>query len=200
VAEGDAAAYVVRAQRSLEAGRFEDAREAIETGYALEPDDERVRDFYQQILMADGVRLTRQARDMRRDEIRALSKRDRGSYADSAQVRRAFEEALKSMDKVLAVNPDNAKALMLKAGILDRMDRNGRRQEVMALFDRALKVHPGNEELLYARERIVRACGTCGDTGLCPDCKGAGEVSALRIRSRCPSCKGSGICTRCGIF
>jgi tetratricopeptide (TPR) repeat protein len=200
MAEGDVSAYLVRAQRSLEAGKFEEAKEAIEKGYALEPDDGRVREFYQQILLADGVRLTRRARDMRRDEIRSLGKRERASYRDSERVMRAFEEALESMDKVLAINPDNAKALMLKAGILDRMDRKGRRQEVLQLFERALEIHPGNEELLYARERIVRPCAQCGDTGLCPDCKGSGEVSALAIKSSCPTCRGSGVCNRCGIF
>lgn len=200
VVEGDVTAFLVRAQRSLEEGRFEEAKEAIERGYALGPDNEKVRDFYQQILLADGVRLTRKARDMRRDEIRSLNKRQRSSYRDSPQVKRAFHEALESLDKVLTVDPKNAKALMLKAGVLDRMDRRGRREDVMELFKKALEIHPENEELIYARERITRPCRHCGDTGLCPDCGGSGEVSAFRVRSSCPSCKGSGICIRCGLF
>ncbi|MCJ2519325.1 MAG: hypothetical protein LN412_00020 [Candidatus Thermoplasmatota archaeon] len=198
--EGDVTSFLVNAQRSLEDGRFEEAKKAIERGYALSPDHERVRDFYQQILLADGVKLSRKARDMRRDEVRAMVKRERPSYQDSPEVRTAFHLAVTSLDKVLAVDPTNAKALMLKAGVLDRMDRKGMREDVMRLFEKALEIHPGNDELLYARERIVRSCAQCGDSGVCPDCQGAGEVSALLFRSRCPSCNGAGICKRCGLF
>ncbi len=198
--KGDAKGFLVKAQRSLEEGRFEDAKAAIEEGYSVNPDDSKVRDFYQQILMADGVRQSRRARDMRRDEIRSLGKGARGSYEDSTQVREAFEAAVGSLDKVLSVDPSNAKALMLKAGILDRLDRRGRRDEVIQLFRRALEGHPGNEELLYARDKITTPCSNCGDSGLCPDCRGAGEVSALFVRSSCPSCKGTGVCSRCGLL
>lgn len=200
VAEGDVSADLIRVQRSLEAGDFEDAKEAIEAVYALRPEDDRVKEFYQQILLADGVRLARRARDLRRDEIRSLKKRERVSYRDSPEVKRAFEVALESLDKVLRVNPKNAKALMIKAGVLDRMDRKGHREQVLALFEEALRLHPENEELIYARERVVRACPHCGDTGLCTDCQGAGRVSALAIESSCPSCHGSGVCNRCGLF
>lgn len=191
---------MVRVQRSLEEGRFADAKEAIREGYARAPENEKVRDFYQQILLADGVRLSRRARDLRRDEIRALPKRERGAYRDSPEVETAFQEAVASLDDVLSVDPENAKALMLKAGVLDRMDREGMRPEVEALFARALEVHPGNEELVYARDRILLACPQCGHTGVCPDCQGAGEVSVLFVRGACPACKGTGICGRCGLF
>ncbi len=200
VADEDVSTYLLRAQRSLEEGRFQLAKEAIERGYAAAPEDEKVRDFYQQILLADGVRKSRKARDTRRDEIRALAKRERGSYRDSAAVKAAFEKAIGSFDKVLSAGPKNAKAMMLKAGVLDRMNRHGKRDEVLQLFKTALEIHPGNEELIYARERIIRPCRHCGDTAMCPECVGAGEVSALFVRSTCPVCKGSGICGRCGLF
>ncbi len=193
-------ALLVRAQRSLEEGRFEDAKEAIREGYARAPEDEKVRDFYQQILLADGVRLSRRARDLRRDEIRALPRKQRGAYRDSPEVSAAFQVALASLDDALEADARNAKALMLKAGVLDRMDREGMQSEVEALFERALEVHPGNEELIYARDRILLACPRCAHTGICPACQGAGEVSALFVRSPCPECKGTGICGHCGLF
>lgn len=200
MARGGAKGLLIEAQRSLEEGRFEDAKRAIEDALSSHPGDERVLELYQQILLADGVRLTRQARDLRRDEIRALAKRDRASYADGPEVEAAFEHAIKSFDKVLAANPKNSKAMMLKGGALDRMDREGRRPELLALFERALEIHPDNEELLYARSRIVGPCSHCGDSGFCGGCHGSGEVTALFLRSSCPSCKGSGVCTHCGLF
>ncbi len=200
VAHEKAKTLLIDAQRSLEEGRFDDARRSIEDAFALHPEDEKVVELYQQILLADGVRLTRVARDLRRDEIRALEKRERGSHRDSDDVREAFLKALESFDKVLMANPRNSKALMLKSGTLDRMDRPGNREEVLALFDQALAIHPDNEELLYARGRILGPCSHCGGPGFCADCQGSGEVSGLFVRRRCPSCKGSGVCVHCGLF
>lgn len=200
MASPDAGSFMILAQKRLEEGRFEEAKRAIEEGRAAAPKDGRVAEFYQQILLADGVRLSRQARDLRRDEIRALPKGTRPAYRNSAQVLAAYDRSLESFDKVLSANPDNAKAMMLKAGVLDRMDRTGRRQEVFELFERALTLHPDNEELLYARSRIAASCEHCAGAGICGDCHGAGEISGLFVSSRCPACKGSGICTHCGLL
>lgn len=200
MAEPDANAFLVAAQRGLQEGRFEDAKRAIEEGRALAPQDETVRELYQQILIADGVRLSRKARDLRRDEIRTLDKRDRPAYRNSEDVEEAFQSSLDSFDKVLAANPDNSKAMMLKAGVLDRLDREGMRASVLELFDRALALHPENEELVYARSRIIAPCSHCQGSGLCGECQGAGEVSALLMKGRCPACKGSGVCIHCGLL
>ncbi len=200
VAPKEAKALLTEAQRALEAGQFEDAKRVIEDAYAQHPHDEKVLELYQQILLADGVRLSRRARDLRRDGIKALDKRDRASFSDGEDVRAAFERSIESFDKILAANPENSKALMLKAGALDRMDREGMGEEVSALFERALELHPDNEEILYARSRIMGACQHCGGSGFCGECKGSGEVSAVFMRGACPACKGSGVCTHCGLF
>lgn len=196
----EATEHLVRAQRFLEAQAFEEAREAVRAGFQAAPEDPQVRDVYKQIHMADGIRRNRRARDLRRDEIRSTRKGDRAGYVDTPRVRQAFEAAVASLDRVLEVDPENAKVLMLKAGVLDRMDRRGNRERVVALFERALALAPGNEEIGYARDRVLVPCRSCRDTGFCPDCRGAGEVAALLLRSVCPTCSGQGICFRCGLF
>lgn len=196
----DATPFLVRAQRSLEAQEFEEAKGAIREALDRNPEDARVRELYVQIHIADGVRRSRRARDRRRDAVRALDRKQRARYTDTPEVRQAFREAVASMDRVLEVAPDNAKALMLKAGVLDRMDRASSREEVASLFDRALDLEPGNEEIAYARHRVLSPCPHCEDTGVCPDCRGAGEVQAFLLRSDCPTCNATGICLRCGLF
>lgn len=193
-------ASLAEAQRFLEEGRFDEALGAVRRSYDLSSGDEKVKEFLLQLLIADGVKRSRVARDLRRDEIRALARRERGSYKDSPSVREAFQAALKSLDEVLSVDSTNAKAMMLKAGVLDRMDREANRESVVKLFEKTLEIHPGNEELVYARERILSPCRHCGGSGFCPDCQGSGEVSALLVKSRCPTCNGSGVCSKCGLF
>lgn len=191
---------LTQAQRSLEAQEFEAAKAAIQEGQARFPDNDKVRDLYQQIHLADGVRRHRVAQDLRRDEIRALGKKDRPAYRNSGRVTEVFRSSIGSLDSVLAVEPDHAKAMMLKAGVLDRMDRRETRDEVRALLEKALSLHPENEELLYVRGRLSASCPHCQDNGICPDCHGAGEISALFLTHSCPTCKGRGACRRCGIF
>ncbi|MFQ5986489.1 MAG: hypothetical protein ACE5KQ_03940 [Thermoplasmata archaeon] len=196
----DPTRLLTRAQRSLEAQQFEEARAAIEEGQARFPDDDKVRELYRQIHLADGVRRHRTAQDLRRDEMQTLGKKDRPGYRNSEPVTEGFREAIASLDRVLALEPDHAKAMMLKAGVLDRMDREGTRGEVRALLTRALSLHPGNAELLFAQGRLSAPCPHCQDTGFCPDCHGGGEISALVMKRTCPTCRGRGICLRCGLF
>ena len=200
VEEPDATSILTRAQRSLEAQKFEEARRAIEEGQARFPHNDKVRGLYSQIHLADGVRRHRRAQDLRRDEIRALGKKDRPAYRNSGRVTEVFRRSIASLDSVLTVEPDHAKAMMLKAGVLDRMDRQGTRGEVRALLEKALSLHPENAELLFVRDRLSAPCPHCQDTGICPDCRGAGEISALVLTHTCPTCKGRGACRRCGIF
>ncbi|MFQ5920345.1 MAG: hypothetical protein ACE5I4_09940 [Thermoplasmata archaeon] len=198
--ESDATSLLTRAQRSLEAQRFEQARVAIVEGQARFPDNDKVRDLFQQIHLADGVRRHRRAQDLRRDEIRGLGKAERAAYRDSDRVTEEFREAVAGLDRVLTLEPNHAKAMMLKAGVLDRMDRAGTRGEVQDLLTKALSLHPENAELLFAWDRLAAPCPHCQDTGICPDCQGAGEISAFLVRHICPTCKGRGGCRRCGLF
>ncbi|MFQ5908366.1 MAG: hypothetical protein ACE5JE_06025 [Thermoplasmata archaeon] len=200
MAEPEVTRILTRAQRSLEAQQFDEARAAIVEGQARFPGNDTVRDLFQQIHLADGVRRHRRAQDLRRDEIRDLEKKERAGYGNSDRVVEEFRRATASLDQVLALEPDHAKAMMLKAGVLDRMDRKETREEVQGLLAKALSLHPENAELLFARDRLSVPCAHCQDTGLCPDCQGAGEISALVLRRACPTCKGQGACRRCGLF
>ncbi len=200
MAEPEAISILTRTQRSLEAQQFEEAKAAIVEGQARFPSNDKVRDLFQQIHLADGIRRHRRAQDLRRDEIRDLEKKERAGYRDSDRVVEEFRGATTSLDKVLDLEPDHAKAMMLKAGVLDRMDRVGTREEVQDLLNKALSLHPDNAELVFARDRLSVPCPHCQDTGACPACQGAGEISALVLRRVCPTCKGHGACRRCGLF
>ncbi|MEE9197279.1 MAG: hypothetical protein V3U45_03970, partial [bacterium] len=190
MADRDPISILTQVQRSLEAQEFEAAKAAIQEGQARFPDNDKVGDLYQQIHLADGVRRHRVAQDLRRDEIRALGKKDRSAYRNTPQVTEEFQAAVASLDRVLAVEPTQAKAMMLKAGVLDRMDRQGTHEEVRQLLEKALSLHPGNAELGFAQDRLSSPCPHCEDSGMCPDCEGAGEVSALGVTRTCPTCKG----------
>ncbi len=192
--------FLHRAQRFLDEGRFEKAREAIDQGYERDPTDVKVSELFQQIYLAQGIREARLARDLRRDYLRVLRKGERAGAQDPRDVSDAFQTSLGSFDRVLQVNPENLKAVLLKAAALFRQDRRGNRGSVEALLGRALEIHPDNHELSHARWLVTHACENCSDTGFCQACGGSGQISALLVKSGCPQCRGSGVCNRCGII
>lgn len=197
---GDEREYLLKAQRFLDEGQFEAAREAIERGYERDPTDRSIQEMYQQVFFAHGVRQARRARDLRRDSLKNRARKAREPMEDPPEVAQAFRSALESFDRVLQVNPVNAKAVMMKGATLYRMNRRGQREDVRALYTRALEAIPESQELQYALGVIERRCQNCDDTGQCLHCHGTGQVSAVIFRSTCPQCRGSGICTRCSIL
>lgn len=199
MADASSGEFLLMAQRFLDEGRFDKAREAIDRGYERDPTDARLSELFQQIYLAQGIREARRARDMRRDYLRVLRKGERSRASDPPEVTAAFQAALESFDRVLQVNPGNLKAVLLKAATLFRQDRRGSRGRVEMLLQRALEIHPENHELAHARWLVTHPCEHCSDTGLCPACGGTGQVAALVVRSTCPQCRGSGVCHRCGI-
>ncbi len=200
MAEPSGGEFLHMAQRFLDEGRFEKAREAIERGYERDPTDTKVSELFQQIYLAQGIRDARRARDLRRDHLRVLRKGERARAQDPRDVSGAFLVALESFDRVLQANPENLKGVLLKAATLFRQDRLGNRDRVGALLERALEIHPENHELSHARWLVTHACENCSDTGFCQACGGTGQVSALLVKSVCPQCRGSGVCNRCGII
>ncbi len=200
-ADPDVRGYLLKAQRHLEAGQFEAAREAIERGYERDPADRSIREMFQQVLFAYGIRQARRGRDLRRDSLRGLGRRPKDwAPSDTPEVQEAFQRALDCFERVLQVNPGHAKAVMMKGATLYRMDRHGRRAEVRLIYQRALESAPDSQELRYALDMIDRRCGSCRDTGQCLNCGGTGQVSAIVFRSTCPQCRGSGVCPKCAIL
>jgi len=189
-----------RSRQAVDAGRFEEAKAAIDEAFAADPGDVPTRELYAGLHLAAAVRAGARARELRRKSIA-----DRGigyeqEFADTEETRRAFEGALSELDRVLEVDPGNEKALMLKAAALHRFDRAGRRVEATEAVRRILANNPKNQQATLALRKIERVCDRCSDTGFCPHCGGRGSRTFLGVERKCKECWGQGICLRCGLL
>jgi len=199
-----------RAQGHLDAGRFPEAKLVCDEAFASFPEDTRVREMYANIYLAQGIRLSGLAREMRRKEIEARGKPGE-LFEDGDAVKTTFRDVLDAFERVLAVDANHVKALSLKAQALFRMDR-ANRPAALAAYDEAMgaleRTHPsgspaveaGRRTLLRGRRQIERPCDTCDDTGFCTECGGSGWRSTLGFRRKCEACLGQGICKRCGVL
>ena len=189
-----------RARKAVDAGRFEDAIAASEEAHRLEPEDGPIRELYVGLNLARGVRLSAAARDLRRQEIVARDIPVGEEFQDSESVTSAFQRALDAFDAVLGVDPENEKALMMKASTLHRFDRAGRREEALGLLRRISEAHPENRQVRLVIRKVERRCEECSDSGFCPHCGGRGTRTVLRIKGKCERCWGQGICLKCGVL
>ena len=189
-----------RARKAVDAGRFDEALAAAEEAYRLEPGDGPIRELYSGLNLAHGVKLGALARDLRRQDIVERDIPVEQEFHDSERVRDAFEKALASFDKVLAVEPGNEKALTMKASTLHRFDRAARREEALALLRRVAEARPENRQVKLVIRKVERACEECSDTGFCPHCAGRGTRTLLGLKRKCDRCWGQGVCLRCGIL
>ena len=189
-----------RARAAVDAGRFDEALSAADEAFAKDPTDGPVRELYVGLNLARAIKLTARARDLRRLDIAERGIRREQEFQDSERVREAFQDALASFDKVLAVDPNHEKALTLKASALHRFDRTGRREEALGLLRRVAAANPQNRQVLLAIKKVEKACEQCGDTGFCAACGGRGFRPLLGVQRQCTTCWGQGICLRCGIL
>ncbi len=189
-----------RARKAIDAGRFDDALAASEEAYRLDPADGPIRELYVGLNLAKGVKLSALARDLRRQDIVERDIPVEREFQDSARVRAAFDKALEAFDKVLAVEPENEKALTMKASTLHRYDRAARREEALALLGKIIEAHPENRQVKLVIRKVERACEECSDTGFCPRCAGRGSRALLGVKRKCEACWGQGICLKCGIL
>jgi len=200
---------LARAKAHLDGGRFPEAKAAVQEAFDLDPKDEGVREAYGNVYLAHGIRLSGAAREMRRREIDARGTPGE-AFEDSDAVKAVFRETIEAFDRVLAANPDHAKALSLKAEALFRLDRANRAQALAAYDDaitaleRTLPPGPaldrGRRNLGMGRRRIERPCERCDDTGFCAECGGSGWRTVLGFRKKCEACLGHGVCKRCGVL
>ena len=196
----DAQALYERARQAVDAGRFGDAKRAIDDAFTADERDAAIRELYTGLHLAAAVKAVARARELRRKSIV-----DRGieydeEFADTEETRRAFEEAIAEFDRVLVVDPGHGKALMLKAAALHRFDRAARRAEAAAAVRNVLAANPENQQAKLALRKIEKACDACSDSGFCPHCGGRGSRSILGFVRKCNRCWGQGICLRCGVL
>jgi len=200
---------LAQVQTHFASGQFLEARATIQEAFDLDPLNDRVREAYQNVYLAHGIRLSGVARELRRQEIDARG-RPGEAFEDSDRVKAVFREVLGAFDKVLAANPDHVKGLSLKAEALFRFDRANRPQ-ALAAYDAAIGAlqrsvpagsvrEKGERNLGMGRRRIERPCERCDDTGFCAECGGSGWRTVLGFRKKCEACLGHGVCKRCGVL
>ena len=189
-----------RARAAIDGGRFEDAIAAVEEAFRLDPDDAPIRELFLGLHLARGVKLAALARGLRRQDIAEREIPVDVEFQDSDRVREAFEQALAAFDAVLAADPGNEKALMMKASALHRFDRAGRREEALRLLRRLAEDHPENHQVRLVMKKVERACPECTDSGFCPHCAGRGTRTVLGFRRKCDRCWGQGVCLKCGVL
>ncbi len=188
------------ARKAIDAGRFDDALAAAEEAHRLDPVDGPIRELYVALELARGVKLAALARDLRRQDIAERRIPPEQEFQDSARVKDAFSRALDAFGAVLAVDPGNEKALMMKASALHRFDRAARREEALGLLLRIQEAHPENKQVRTVIRRVEKRCEECSDTGFCPHCAGRGTRTTLGFARKCDRCWGQGICLRCGVL
>ena len=189
-----------RARKAVDAGHFDAALAATEEAFRLEPEDVPIRELHVGLNLARGVKLAAAARDLRRQEVVA---RDIGvgvEFEDSDRVKAAFGEALDAFEAVLAADPGNEKAMMMKASTLHRFDRATRREEALGLLRLIQEAHPENRQLRLVIKKVEKKCDECSDSGFCPHCGGRGTRTLLGFKRKCDKCWGQGICLRCGVL
>ncbi len=188
------------ARAALEAGRTEDARTLVDRAYQEHPEDERVREMYAALHLARAIRLAARARELRREDILRRDIPYDTEFEDRPEVAKAFDEAAAALDEVVAAEPNSEKALMMKASLLFRRDRETGRPAALDILRALAAANPANRQVVYEIRRIEAPCKRCGDSGFCPRCRGRGVRRVLGMESKCETCHGQGICPGCGVL
>ena len=187
-------------KEALKAGEFDRSLHLAEEANAESPDNPEVRELYAVTHLAAAIRLSDAAREARRLE---LIRRDIDydvEFEDSPEVNETFQRALSAIDDVLRIEPTHWKALMLKASLLFRKDREHGRPQALEILHALAEANPSNKQVPFTIRKIERPCPRCGDTGFCPYCKGRGTKRFLRMDRKCEQCYGRGICPACGVL
>ncbi len=188
-----------QAREAVDRGEPARARELIARAYAASPADPDIRELFAGLLLAQAIRLSTQAREARRQDI---LRRDIGydeEFHDSPDVVKAFDAALAAHAAVLKVHPDHEKALMMKAALLFRRDREKGRVEALEILRALQAAHPENRQVALTIRKVERPCDRCSDTGFCPYCGGKGVRRFIGMIRECETCHGQGICLVCGV-
>ena len=189
-----------RARDAVERGEADRAREIIARAYGARPEDPAIRELYAGLFLAHAIRLAAEAREARRKDIVRRGIGYDEEFQDSPEVAKAFDEALAAHDAVLRADSGHEKALITKAALLFRRDREAGRAEALEILRALLAAHPDHRQVAYAIKKIEKPCPRCSDTGFCPHCAGKGHRRFLRMDRVCETCHGQGICLACGVL
>jgi tetratricopeptide (TPR) repeat protein len=189
-----------QAREALEQGKFDQALRLIAEAQAERPDDAEVRGLFAATHLARAIRLSNDAREARRQELRHREIEYEQEFQDTQETAEQFERALAAIEEVLRVDPGHSKARMLKAALVFRQDRESGRPKALEILRQLAGDEPGNRQVAFTIRKIERPCERCGDTGFCPYCKGRGERKLLGMSRRCEACYGRGICPVCGVL
>ncbi len=187
-------------KEALERSAPDEARERADRAYREHPDDPEVREMYTALHLARASRLASHARNLRRQDIVARRIPYDTEFEDGPQVAKAFDDAAAAIEEVLAADPRHEKALMMKASLAFRRDRETGRPAALAILEGIAAANPANRQVGYAIKKIATPCPRCGDSGFCPRCRGRGSRRRLGIESKCEACHGQGICLVCGVL
>ena len=189
-----------RAAAAVGKGDAELAQTLVDRAIRERPEDPRLQEMYTALHLAQAVKLSARARDARRQDITRRRIGYDEEFHDSPAVVQAFDEASAAIDEVLALAPKHEKALMLKATLLFRRDRETGRAAALEILGSIVAEHPGNRQVRYALKKIEDPCKRCGDSGFCTRCRGRGSRRILGFEQKCEACHGQGICLACGIL
>jgi len=188
------------AKQALDRGEFDRALALTKTAHEASPDDPEVRELYAAVHLARAIRVADRAREARRQDLIRRQIDYEVDFQDSPEVAQAYDEALAAIEDVLRVQPDQWKALMLKASLLFRRDREAGRPQALEILRRLEAADPTNRQVPYTMRKIERPCERCTDTGFCPYCAGRGIRTFLGLERKCSNCYGRGICPACGVL
>lgn len=188
------------AKAALERSAPDEARALVDRAYEAHPEDADVREMFAALHLAEAIRLSSRARELRRQDIVARDIPYDTEFEDGPAVAKAFDEAAAALEQVLAVDRHHEKALMMKASLAFRRNRERGRPEAIAILQEIAAANPANRQVVYTIKKIATPCPRCSDSGFCPRCRGRGSRRRLGLEAKCETCHGQGICLVCGIL
>lgn len=191
---------ITEAQAALEGSRPDEARALIDRAYREHPEDVQVREMYTALHLARAIRLSARAREKRREDIARREIPVDVEFEDAPEVARAFDDASRAIEEVLSADPKHEKALMMKASLVFRRDRETGRPAAVAILQAIVASNPSNRQVVYTLRKIEVPCRRCSDSGFCLRCRGRGSRRVLGMQTKCDVCHGQGICLACGIL